>query len=591
MNEEPESLGKKTGKRRSHLCLWLILVAAAFLVLLMVTQFLPGGRRSFSDWMQPLLFLLVVSVVTATTLLGVWVVGGWLCRWRTLKGVLFAGACLVALIAGFYAEENWRGWHTWNQFRRAWEAKGEHFNLASVVPPPVAEDANFAMTPIAFTGYGQILTREGKLIPEKERDEHFVARMRMPITLNGLGPTNCAGDRVKGTFTKLAGWQSYYRDLAGRADAFPVPAQRQSPAADVLLALSKYDGVIEELRTASRLPQSRFPINYDSESPFMIHLPHLAALKSCAQVLQLRSLAELQDGQLDKALDDARLGLQLADKVRTEPLVITHLVRAAMVQLMLQPIWEGLAQQKWSDAQLAALDTELAKLDFPEAWVLSRRGELGAQADEMALLRRHRENVQELQGLIDFGGNKNNVRLPSRLIARLVPGGWFYQNQYRCARMMVDYCIPLADSSHGTFSPAVARRGAGAFAAGGESGSPFNLLVRVAQPVLGEAATKFAYAQASVDLARTAIALERYRLARGAFPESLDALAPQFMAKVLHDVIGGQRLNYRREAGGSFLLYSVGWNEKDDDGEAAFNQDGSVDIQNGDWVWRYPAKR
>ena len=115
--------------------------------------------------------------------------------------------------------------------------------------------------------------------------------------------------------------------------------------------------------------------------------------------------------------------------------------------------------------------------------------------------------------------------------------------------------------------------------------------MRVVQPVLGEAATKFAYAQASVDLARTAIALERYRLARGAFPESLDALAPQFMAKVLHDVIGGQRLNYRREAGGSFLLYSVGWNEKDDDGEAAFNQDGSVDIQNGDWVWRYPAKR
>ena len=89
MNEEPESLGKKTGKRRSYLCLWLILVAAAFLVLLMVTQFLPGGRRSFSDWMEPLLFLLVVSLVTATTLLGVWVVGGWLCRWRSLSRILF----------------------------------------------------------------------------------------------------------------------------------------------------------------------------------------------------------------------------------------------------------------------------------------------------------------------------------------------------------------------------------------------------------------------------------------------------------------------------------------------------------------------
>ena len=81
-----------------------------------------------------------------------------------------------------------------------------------------------------------------------------------------------------------------------------------------------------------------------------------------------------------------------------------------------------------------------------------------------------------------------------------------------------------------------------------------------------------------MNLARTAIALERCRLAQGAFPESLDALAPQFIAKVPHDVIGGKPLKYRREADGCFVLYSIGWNEKDDDGEAAFNQDGTVDI-------------
>ncbi len=588
MNEEPESLGKKTGKGRSYLRLWLILVAAAFLVLLTVTQFLPGGRRSFSDWMEPLLFLLVVSLVAATTLLGVWVVGGWLCRWRTLKGVLFAGACLVALIVGFYAEENWRGWHTWNQFRRAWEAKGEHFNLASVVPPPVAEDENFAMTPIAFTGYGQILTREGKLIPEKERDEHFVARMRMPITLNGPGPTNCAGDRVKGTFTKLAGWQSYYRDLAGRADAFPVAAQPHSPAADVLLALTKYDGVIEELRAACEMPYSRYPINYDSESPMMIYLPHLAALKSCAQVLQLRCVAELQNGQVDKALEDVRLGLELADKVRTEPLLISHLVRIAMVQLMLQPVWEGLAAHRWSDSQLAALEAELAKVDFAAAWRLSMKGELGGQADELEFLRRHRERFQELQALIDFGGNKLQVKLPSGWVVRWMPAGWFYQNEYRCARAMEDYCVPVAGASRGTFSPAAARRGEAALRA--EAAGPFNLFERLILPVLGDAAPKFAYGQASVDLARTAIALERCRLARGALPESLDVLAPQFIAKVPHDVIGGGPLKYRREADGGFIVYSVGWNEKDDGGKAGFDKDGAVEIQSGDWVWLGGAK-
>jgi hypothetical protein len=61
-------------------------------------------------------------------------------------------------------------------------------------------------------------------------------------------------------------------------------------------------------------------------------------------VLDLCSRAELQNGQPDKALDDVQLALQLAGKVRIEPLLISHLVRIAMVQLMLQPVWEGLAQ-------------------------------------------------------------------------------------------------------------------------------------------------------------------------------------------------------------------------------------------------------
>ena len=93
--------------------------------------------------------------------------------------------------------------------------------------------------------------------------------------------------------------------------------------------------------------------------------------------------------------------------------------------------------------------------------------------------------------------------------------------------------------------------------------------------------------------------MERYRLAHGEYPESLDALAPQFIAKVPHDIINGQPLHYRREvnapspsgygdAGGQFVLYSVGWNEKDDGGEVAFTK-GWVDIYAGDWVWKYPA--
>jgi len=49
-------------------------------------------------------------------------------------------------------------------------------------------------------------------------------------------------------------------------------------------------------------------------------------------------------------------------------------------------------------------------------------------------------------------------------------------------------------------------------------------------------------------------------------------------------------LHYRRTDDGQFVLYSVGWNETDDGGEVAFTSGGSVDVNTGDWVWRYPAK-
>jgi len=96
--------------------------------------------------------------------------------------------------------------------------------------------------------------------------------------------------------------------------------------------------------------------------------------------------------------------------------------------------------------------------------------------------------------------------------------------------------------------------------------------------------------QASVDMARTAIALERHRLALGEYPETLDALAPRFMAAVPHDVIGGQPLKYRREAGGRFTLYSIGWNEKDDGGVMVFTKGTTprLDLGQGDWGWQYP---
>jgi tetratricopeptide (TPR) repeat protein len=514
-----------------------------------------------------------------------------------LRRTLFGLACLITLISLVYAEEDWRGWHAWQIFKQEWEAKGERFDFASVVPPPVPDEQNFALTPIVASSYLFILDKNGHRI--SPLNTNVVNRLNMTAVHNNAGPTNGTGNWQQFTMSDLSVWQNYYRALAVQTNEFSVPSQPQSPAADVLQALSKYDSGIEELREASRLPSSRFPLNYDSESPSAILLPHLTALRTCSQTLQLRCLAELQNGQPEKAIADVKLALQLADKIHTEPFLISHLVRIRMVNLTLQPIYEGLAEHKWSDAQLVELDAELAKLDFLADYKLSMRGEMGCQGGEADRLRRHPEQLEGLNGMNDGEGGVINQLLPGKLVVHLIPTGWFYQNQLRCARVMVDYYLPVADVNRGTVSPAEFRRGNAALFAETKTATPFNMLERLMLPALG-VVRKFACGQESVDLARVAIALERYRLAHGEYPKSLDVLAPQFIAKLPHDVINDQPLHYHRTsdpssqrsdaASGQFVLYSVGWNETDDGGVVSLTKKGYLDISTGDWVWRYPAR-
>ena len=88
----------------------------------------------------------------------------------------------------------------------------------------------------------------------------------------------------------------------------------------------------------------------------------------------------------------------------------------------------------------------------------------------------------------------------------------------------------------------------------------------------------------------TACALERHRLAHGEYPETLNALVPQYFDKLPHDAITGEPLKYRRSGDGGFILYSVGWNGTDDGGKGVMKESGGVDQEKGDWVWSAPGR-
>ena len=169
---------------------------------------------------------------------------------RTFLRRTFIGlAGLGGLVVLFYAEEDLRGWYAWHHFQHQWEAKGEKFDFAGVMPPPVPDDQNFAMSPV-WVAEIKFVWRSN---PERAKawygdrinDEAVSELMtRMPVGVSGLVGTNWGsrqmpatpdtpGHWTTGRASDLEPWQSYYRDLERTTPAadIPVARQLQSPAA------------------------------------------------------------------------------------------------------------------------------------------------------------------------------------------------------------------------------------------------------------------------------------------------------------------------------------------------------------------------
>ena len=508
-------------------------------------------------------------------------------RHRIGQKILLGLAGMVLLLFLAVLVLDMIGKNSLTRYERQWEDKGEHFDFASFIPKPVPDDQNFALTPIVATSYESLLDKHGhRVVPF---NPNVVPRLWMEIYDYAALPYNPTNDGSwgKGTKTDLKVFQLYYRELATKTNEFPNAPQMQSPAADVLLALSKFDPTIEELRQAAALPDSRFPLNYDTEEPMTILLPHLAALKRCSQVLQLRAVAELQNGQPAMALADVKLMLRLIDSVHTEPILISHMVRISMLKLTLQPVWEGLQDHKWSDAQLAELDQELAKLDFLADYEFSLRGERAVLMAEIEHLRHTRH--------FEFYLGHSEAPNAAEIALHILPNSVFYRTELLIAREHQELILPIVDVGRHSVSPGAAQL------------ATTNLFHERSRPALNEMlpnlmldvselflphpiepnAKRFAYGQSVVDMARVACALERFRLAQGEYPETLDALQPRFIESLPHDVIGGQPLKYRRMDNGQFTLYSVGWNGTDDGGAVvqATNPDYGNESDKGDWVW------
>jgi len=73
--------------------------------------------------------------------------------------------------------------------------------------------------------------------------------------------------------------------------------------------------------------------------------------------------------------------------------------------------------------------------------------------------------------------------------------------------------------------------------------------------------------EARLDLMQLGILIEQYKERTGSLPATLEALAPQLAGSLPVDPFSGRSYHYR-PSGGSFVIYSVGLNLRDDGGTA-----------------------
>lgn len=507
--------------------------------------------------------------------LGVWFFG-WVRCWRNFRRLLFAAAALVTLVALVLAVENWRGKHAWLKHRRALEAQGEKFDFDGVLPPPVPDDQNLALTPLLAPLYDYTNGPEGVIW----RDTNGIARLeRMrAFTFRSEDEERSRvdmGNLEKGTFAEIVSFAQFYRGNTN----YPQAPSSASPAEVALAAMGKFDAEINELRQAAATrPYTRFPIPYRQEPAWGILLPHLSHLKGLTQVLQVRAVAELELGQGDKAFADLQLALRFSDGIAQEPLLITHLVRLATAALDLQILREGLARHAWSPAQLEWLRKHFAAMDLLAEYQHAIRGERICNTSGLDYMRRNKR----LMPMMEPEGRN------SPLLGLV--GGWFYQNMLSISEFEQRYFISAVDPATHRVFPEVATRGAEAIERLPKG--PYTIFARQLLPALEKAVQRSAHFQVHVDAGVTACALENYYLDERRFPESLDALAPKYLENPRPDVMDGKPLRYRLEPSG-YLIYSIGWNGVDDHGARAWKGQGKnkkPDLEAGDWVWEMPAK-
>jgi hypothetical protein len=383
---------------------------------------------------------------------------------------------------------------------------------------------------------------------------------------------------------------------------------------DLEAALDKERDALDSVLQITNCPQLDFNLSYASGFDHM-KFTSLVPPKKAAQVLSADAMLALHRGDTDTAVRDTHAMLLLANAMQHDRLEITELVRVAIANIAITKVWEILQTTNVTDGQLAELQSDSTNFDFvrSEANALEMERAVGELMlarwrGSSAGLQPYLDLVSQAQDSLGIGDDDKSLR--SRIKVRGLIFLWRYWWSYPDElRYLKGYEASLnavrSVQSGSTFLDAIQTQNktmskigissvdTDEIAASLFENTNFRWLMSQTISDLGLFNQIVMRTEVAKQLVTTAIALKRYQIKNASYPATLDELVHEFLPSVPLDPVDGKPLRYRLNADGTFLLYSVGPNGKDDGGNPS-NTDGKFSAmwpnRNAlDWVWPQPA--
>ena len=295
-------------------------------------------------------------------------------------------------------------------------------------------------------------------------------------------------------------------------------------------------------------------------------MPYLAKWRELGRMMTLQALMDFSQGRYDSAAGQFAAIFDFATESSRNGFVVTHLIGYA--------IQETGAQQLCKTLQLPAVSAEQCRA------IMTRIQEIDSTAPRIAEAVRLETDVFS-QWFKDNSASPERCRsfiemiMPSedREFVKLARAATPDQLSEWCRQLAesAEQAAPLFEAPFYEFDRAKFEQIAAA-----------NRLTQGLVKAYG----RLSEAEARGKLFRSGsilvAALETYRHENGAYPKSLDALAPSVLGELPKDPFTGQPFRYALKSG-SYSLYSAGKNMKDDGGEGD-----SFDFSQDDYVLASP---